>query len=144
LLLLWVYYASCILLFGAEFTRVYAEETGHGIQPAPGAVPVTAEARAQQGIAPTFKEQTPAITHTRLVPVAAKPIEPSPLGPLLAITGATFLIGLLVRRKAEKVQSPAVRLREDFTDLGGDAVERLEALRQRVGREAKRQKSRWF
>lgn len=50
LLLLWVYYASCILLFGAEFTQVYARECGHEIKPADGAVFVTAEARAQQGL----------------------------------------------------------------------------------------------
>ena len=48
LILLWVYYASCILLFGAEFTQVYARETGHDILPAAGAVAVTAESRAQQ------------------------------------------------------------------------------------------------
>lgn len=33
LLILWVYYASCILLFGAEFTQVYAAATGHVIKP---------------------------------------------------------------------------------------------------------------
>lgn len=41
LLLLWVYYASCILLFGAEFTQVYAKAAGRSIapvgQPAQGA-----------------------------------------------------------------------------------------------------------
>ena len=52
LLLLWVYYASCILLFGAEFTQVYARESGHAIVPAPGAAAVTEESRAQQGMAP--------------------------------------------------------------------------------------------
>jgi membrane protein len=50
--LLWVYYASCILLFGAEFTQVYARETGHRILPAENAVPVTAAERAQQGLVP--------------------------------------------------------------------------------------------
>jgi membrane protein len=71
LLLLWVYYASCILLFGAEFTQVYACELGHGLQPAPGAVPVTQEARAQQGMPPL--QATPApIEHPRTAPVAEK------------------------------------------------------------------------
>jgi uncharacterized membrane protein YqjE len=37
LLLLWVYYASCILLFGAEFTQVYASSRGRLIQPVPEA-----------------------------------------------------------------------------------------------------------
>ncbi|MBV9775183.1 MAG: YihY/virulence factor BrkB family protein [Gemmatimonadetes bacterium] len=39
-LLLWVYYASLILFFGAEFTQVWAEERGSGITPEPGAVRV--------------------------------------------------------------------------------------------------------
>ncbi len=52
-LLLWVYYSSMILLFGAEFTRVYAERHGSRIgQTAPdagqertGAPPVTSRVR---------------------------------------------------------------------------------------------------
>ena len=32
-LLLWVYYSSQILLFGAEFTQVYADRAGHGVKP---------------------------------------------------------------------------------------------------------------
>ena len=32
-LLLWVYYSSQILLFGAEFTQVYASEFGSPIEP---------------------------------------------------------------------------------------------------------------
>lgn len=37
LLLLWIYYASCILLFGAEFTQEYAAARGHVIEPSPHA-----------------------------------------------------------------------------------------------------------
>jgi membrane protein len=32
-LLLWVYYSSQILLFGAEFTQVYANQAGRGVEP---------------------------------------------------------------------------------------------------------------
>jgi membrane protein len=32
-LLLWIYYSSQILLFGAEFTQVYANRVGHGVSP---------------------------------------------------------------------------------------------------------------
>ena len=32
-LLLWVYYSAQILLFGAEFTQVYACEAGRGVKP---------------------------------------------------------------------------------------------------------------
>jgi membrane protein len=37
LILLWVYYSSQILFFGAEFTAVYAKEYGSGVKPAPNA-----------------------------------------------------------------------------------------------------------
>jgi len=40
--LVWVYYSSLILLFGAELTEVWASEFGRGIQPAVGAVPAKA------------------------------------------------------------------------------------------------------
>jgi membrane protein len=39
-LLLWVYYSSQILLFGAEFTQVYASRAGRGLKPAKYAVRV--------------------------------------------------------------------------------------------------------
>ena len=48
-ILLWVYYASQILLFGAEFTRVYAGRYGSGVKPAENAEAVTPEALARQG-----------------------------------------------------------------------------------------------
>lgn len=38
ILLLWVYYSSIILYFGAEFTKVYAIEKGSGIKPTDTAV----------------------------------------------------------------------------------------------------------
>jgi len=49
-LLLWVYYSAQILFLGAEFTQVYAKTYGANIEPAENALPVTEEARAQQGI----------------------------------------------------------------------------------------------
>jgi membrane protein len=42
-LLLWVYYSSLILLFGAEFTETWAERRGEGIEPEPGAIRVRRE-----------------------------------------------------------------------------------------------------
>jgi membrane protein len=38
LVLLWVYYSSIILLFGAEFTQVWAKRKGHQIEPSKNAV----------------------------------------------------------------------------------------------------------
>ena len=39
-LLLWIYYSSQILLFGAEFTQVYANQRGRRVQPNEFAVPI--------------------------------------------------------------------------------------------------------
>ncbi len=48
-ILLWVYYATLILLLGAEFTQVYAMEKGARLEPNEYAVPLTDEGRAKQG-----------------------------------------------------------------------------------------------
>ena len=50
ILLVWVYYSAQILFFGAEFTKVYADQFGSTIRPARDAEPVTEQSRAQQGI----------------------------------------------------------------------------------------------
>lgn len=39
LIMLWIYYSALILLFGAEFTQVWATERGKGIRPEEHAVP---------------------------------------------------------------------------------------------------------
>lgn len=49
-LLVWIYYSALILFLGAEFTQVYATRFGSHLQPAEGAIPLTPEARARQGI----------------------------------------------------------------------------------------------
>src|ERR1051325_6701021 len=51
IVLMWVYYASVILFFGAEFTQVYAKQTGTAIVPSEFAEPVTQQERAEQGMA---------------------------------------------------------------------------------------------
>jgi len=52
-LLLWIYYSAQILFFGAEFTKVYAKRHGSRIVPVANAVPLSPEARAEQGLSPT-------------------------------------------------------------------------------------------
>lgn len=59
-LLVWVYYSAQILLLGAEFTKVWSRRTRGRIEPTKDAVPITEEARAQQGIA--HKEVVEAVT----------------------------------------------------------------------------------
>jgi membrane protein len=50
IVLVWIYYSSQILFFGAEFTQVYTNKYGTRVVPAKNAEPITAEARAQQGM----------------------------------------------------------------------------------------------
>lgn len=45
-MLVWIYYSSMILLFGAEFTQAWAEQRGGGIAPERGAVRVVQEKKA--------------------------------------------------------------------------------------------------
>lgn len=50
-LLIWAYYSAQIFLFGAEFTKAFADRFGSRIVPEEGAERVTPEKRAQEGIA---------------------------------------------------------------------------------------------
>ncbi len=52
IIVVWVYYSAQILLFGAEFTKVWTKRRGAGFVPQKSAVPVTSEARAEQGLGP--------------------------------------------------------------------------------------------
>jgi membrane protein len=49
-ILLWIYYSAQVFFFGAEFTKVYARYFRVIVVPDPTAVPLTAEARAAQGM----------------------------------------------------------------------------------------------
>jgi membrane protein len=145
LLLLWVYYTSCILLFGAEFTQVYAKATGHAIEPSAAAVAIAPEKRAQEGLSPAPKaDGTLAVSreHVRTIPVPAR--EPGsglePLGALLLTTAASFLAGLALRRWEKKEASPQTKLREGVSELGADA---LAELAQIVQKTRKGIKKRW-
>jgi membrane protein len=59
LVLLWVYYAAAILLFGAEITRAYARLSGAAILPSPFAEPVEPEQRVREGMAPAHESIHP-------------------------------------------------------------------------------------
>jgi membrane protein len=136
LLLLWVYYASCILLFGAEFTKVYAAAHGGKLQPTELAIPVTAEARLQQGmlardtLEPPRRESLAALFPTPPVE-AAKPeglgavnlyLREHPAASLLAALGCGLTAGF-VSRVADSVaeshpQTPAGQMRKGSRLIG--------------------------
>jgi membrane protein len=69
LVLLWVYYTSCILFFGAEFTQVYAREQGKFVAPAANAVAVSAIQRAHEGLAPPSEPD-----NRRFIPGGSGPV----------------------------------------------------------------------
>src|SRR5205807_5626110 len=48
-ILLWVYYSAQILLFGAEFTRAFADRFGSPVSPTRNAVRMTPEQLAREG-----------------------------------------------------------------------------------------------
>jgi membrane protein len=49
-LLVWLYYATQIFLFGAELTKAYANQMGSRIKPKEHAESVSTEDRAQEGL----------------------------------------------------------------------------------------------
>jgi membrane protein len=51
IVLLWVYYSSQILFFGAEFTKVWTSRHGGGAVPTDAALSLTEEAKSKQGMA---------------------------------------------------------------------------------------------
>ena len=140
LLLLWVYYASCILFFGAEFTQVYARAAGHEIAPAEGAI-VAADGGLGSGCR---KQPFPQPEKESLV-TAIGPIEPEveaeppgrkdhAIGALFAVTGASFLLGLYAQRRIEHERKPAMRIRDGVAGLGEEIAASLDALRERFHR----------
>jgi len=57
-LLAWVYYSSQILFFGAEFTKLHAEERRARIKPLPGVEPVSRQAKQRaRGQKPSRHDQ---------------------------------------------------------------------------------------
>lgn len=50
IVLVWVYYSAQIMLFGAEFTKVFAKRFGQDIEPAKNAVLLSEHDRVKQGI----------------------------------------------------------------------------------------------
>lgn len=111
ILLLWVYYSSMVLFFGAEFTQVYARRHGSGIQPAKNAVRtergVREEAERTSGQAlpdePASRTSGKATSGTAPAPAlpSAPPHRTSPqtsrLG-WIAPAVVAFLVGRLWRR----------------------------------------------
>jgi membrane protein len=111
LLLLWVYYSSCILLFGAEFTRAYTQVMSEKVAPELDAEPVTAETRAQQGLPAPGKDVSappsdrPAASpisvfppHAQLqqLPLKVENHRPASMKTVLVVTAAGVVAGAML------------------------------------------------
>ena len=92
-LFVWVYYSAQILYFGAEFTQVYARHYGTGVAPATDALPVTEEARREQGL-------TPAPTAPTMPAPAPVPAPVSPALVPVALAAGAALVGYAAGRKS--------------------------------------------
>jgi membrane protein len=77
--LLWAYYSSAILFFGAEFTQVWAKAHGREFEPEEHAVKVTADERARQGLASDTRVSAMAEGQTSPRPSFGPP-KPMPVG----------------------------------------------------------------
>ncbi len=111
LLLLWVYYTSCILFFGAEFTQVYAEADEGVTEPAAHARRVTAEESAHQGLPPA----APAVGSAPMAPAGNRAAPPGSshrlLTPVLKyLEGRGLLLSLEAREAMQHVISLAIWL----------------------------------
>jgi membrane protein len=71
IILLWVYYSAQILLFGAEFTQVYAKKFGSRLVPDEDAVALTPEMRARQGMPRSADLEAAAIVQERYKKLAS-------------------------------------------------------------------------
>ncbi|MFO1499152.1 MAG: YihY/virulence factor BrkB family protein [Verrucomicrobiota bacterium] len=105
IILLWVYYSSLILFFGAEFTQVYAKQTGSRIAPSANAVPVTERSRVQEGIPHTDTEPSHQPSPAFAQSGAHDPSFPNgrvqarqPIS-VMAAVGVAFVGGWLAHRK---------------------------------------------
>ncbi|MDB6004321.1 MAG: Membrane protein, partial [Prosthecobacter sp.] len=112
LLLLWVYYASCILLLGAEFTQVHARASGRHIAPAPNAELISEESSGKRPRTIDGELVAPerACGHTystfcvepKVNPPAHEPNNAlAPVGAFLGTMAVSFAVGLTLRRILE-------------------------------------------
>lgn len=112
-LLLWIYYSAQILLFGAEFTQVFARRYGSKIEPADNARLVSAEDLAQQGQTHSRPKAGSRAYQPASLQVAAQQTKVTPpaaprTGNLPAVVVgimaalASFLVGLLINNEQRR------------------------------------------
>ena len=79
-MLIWIYYSAQIVLFGAEFTQVYANDMGSRIVPTDKAVLVDEATSDSMEPTPAHSRPQPAVG--RLAPAISSPPQPEDQPPL--------------------------------------------------------------
>ena len=111
LLLLWVYYTSCILFFGAEFTQVYAEADDCVTEPAAHAMRVTPVERAQQGLTTAAQADSSAPTAPAMNRATQAASSHRVLAPILEyLEGRGLLLSIEAREALQHVISLGIWL----------------------------------
>ena len=123
LVLLWVYYSSIILLFGAEFTQVATLQRGRSIVPDRDAVRVGDAEEPAPVLAPSsgrVETIEPPLSEGLGAPVPAGSADP---GPLVWTTGALmpviagWSLGLAIKTKAHAIIQSSTLLRTSVARL---------------------------
>lgn len=117
-LLVWVYYTAQILMFGAEFTQVYARRYGSRIVPAEHAMAVTEAQRAQEGMAVRSGASRPEDQKTERPAPIVVPV-PEVTLPLPRQAGDGPLLPTSAPRKAKPLSPMLVGLALYNTLVGG-------------------------
>ncbi len=99
-LLLWIYYSAQILLFGAEFTQVYANKYGSRVRPSPQAVWVNGDALPP--MTPLPVEPPPTALPTEMVVTPNRPLFRQIAAGLLGVAAGLFLSYLSSLRGRQK------------------------------------------
>jgi membrane protein len=98
-ILIWVYYSAQILFLGAEFTKVYARRYGSRIVPTAIAVPVTEEARAQQGLPAPATVLAAQVAQEQAAPSSARPAYDRYAAAAYGFIAGIIVTGMFVARK---------------------------------------------
>lgn len=114
-ILVWIFYSAQILLFGAEFTQVYAKRYGSRIVPDDDAIAISDAVRMAQGMPPKGKlvptkmpladQPKPIPSLQNDTPLTENPAPPTPALPILwmiAAGVASFVGGRLTARRNGK------------------------------------------
>ncbi len=106
IILLWIFYSAQILLFGAEFTQVYAQRYGAHIKASANAQLVDPEARLEQGMSVTQKasKTSPPLPMLPIEDNTPEPLSNKPLTTGAVAVGAAFfalLVGMVLGTQTE-------------------------------------------